>query len=212
MWLRYGVDKENKLVAIEQVKSGKTNLIRPYCGSSLIVKKGKVKEHHFAHAGNTCYLVIKREPHELPTLPLYNAFDIFLSGKELERLEKLWHRHKSHNNGIHRLEVLPTFTRKKLLEYNQAINTLDSYGAYQFTNLGKIPVKALALRGFNTVQEPLILQKLAQFEAAIFDNKGSVLAEPDLSCRLRFANLHGSSEKNFAFNLILFRSASRRYS
>ncbi len=86
MWLRYGVDRDNKLVAIEDVPSSKTNLICPYCGSSLIAKKGRVKEHHFAHVSDTCYPVIKREASELPTLPLYDSFDIFLSGKELEQL------------------------------------------------------------------------------------------------------------------------------
>ena len=129
-------------------------------------------------------MVVKREPRDLPTLPLYDSFDIFLTGKELEHLKKLWHRHKAHEYGIHRLEILPAFTREKLVQYNQNLNTTVGSGAYQFTQLGKIPVKALALAGFNAVQEPLIMQKLASFEAAIFDNKGCVLPEPELSFRL----------------------------
>lgn len=48
MWLHYGVDKENKLVAIEEVTSGKTDLVCPYCWSELLAKKGRVKEDYFA--------------------------------------------------------------------------------------------------------------------------------------------------------------------
>ena len=82
-------------------------------------------------------------------MPLYDSFDIFLSGKELEQLKKLWHRHKSHQNGIHRLEILAAFTREKLLEYDRHPNAHDSYGAYQSTDLGKIPVRGahLEVRG-----------------------------------------------------------------
>lgn len=181
MWLRYGLEQNHQLVAIEDVSSGKTNLVCPYCGNELVAKKGLVKEHHFAHASDTCYMVIKREPRELPTLPLYDSFDVFLSGKELENLNKLWHRHKAHNNGIDRLEVLPAFTREKLLQPTRHLDLGERYGVYQFTALGKIPVKALALTHFNVVQEPLIEQKLASFEAAIFDNKGVVVAQPNLS-------------------------------
>ncbi len=143
IWLNYGVDADNKLISIEEVDSGKTNLICPYCGVTLIAKKGKVKKHHFAHDGETCNLVIKREPRDIPRLPLYDAFDIFLSGKELEQLKKLWHRHKSHNNGIDRLEILPAFSRENLVETSQNINALTGRKAYQFTNLGLISVGEL---------------------------------------------------------------------
>ena len=119
MWLRYGVDANNTLVAIEDTRSGKTNLGCPYCGNKLIAKKGRVKQHHFAHDDETCRMVIKREPRDLPTLPLYDAFDIFLTGKELEQLKKLWYRHKSHDNGIHSLELMPAFTRENLVKHNQ---------------------------------------------------------------------------------------------
>jgi hypothetical protein len=184
MWLRYGVDAENKLVEVENVPSGRTNLICPYCASALIAKKGKVKEHHFAHDGVTCNLVIKREPRDIPRLPLYDAFNIFLSGKELEQLKKLWHRHKAHNNGIDRLEILPAFTRENLVEISPNLNAATGRKAYHFTQLGQIPVGALPLSAFNCVQEPLIEQKLALLESAIFDNSGSVLPREELWVRL----------------------------
>jgi hypothetical protein len=49
MWLKYGVSQDNALVSIEDVPSGKTFLTCLYCGEGLTAKKGKVKEHHFAH-------------------------------------------------------------------------------------------------------------------------------------------------------------------
>ena len=184
MWLRYGVDAENKLVEVENVPSGRTNLICPYCASALIAKKGKVKEHHFAHDGETCNLVIKRDPRDLPRLPLYDAFNIYLSGKELEQIKKLWHRHKSHDNGIDSLEILPAFTRENLVEQLQNINAGTGRKVYQFSKLGQIPVGALPLAMFSSVQEPLIEQKLAHLEARIFDNSGSVLPREELRVRL----------------------------
>ena len=187
IWLNYGVDANNELISIEDVASGKTNLICPYCGRTLIAKKGKIKEHHFAHDGETCNLIIKREPRDIPRLPLYDAFNIFLTGKELGQLKKLWHRHKSHENGIDRLEILPAFTRENLVEQSQNFNAATGRKSYQFTKLGQIPVGTLPLSAFNCVQEPLIEQKLAHLEAAFFDNSGSVLPLEEL--RVRLANL-----------------------
>lgn len=184
MWLRYGVDASNKLIEIENVASGKTSLICPYCGKGLIAKKGKVKEHHFAHEGETCNLIIKRQPRDRPHLPLYDAFNIFLSGKELEQLNKLWHRHKSHRLGIDRLEILPAFTREGLLERSPLSNVATGRSAYQFTELGQIPVSTLPLAAFNPIHELQIGQKLAQLEAAIFDNSGSMLPPGELQIRL----------------------------
>ncbi len=187
IWLNYGVDADNKLVSIEEVDSGKSNLICPYCGRMLIAKKGKVKEHHFAHDGETCNLIIKREPRDIPHLPLYDAFNIYLTGKQLEELKQLWHRHKSHNNGIDRLEILPAFTRENLVETSQNLNAVTGRKAYYFTKLGQIPVGALPLSAFSSVQEPQVEQKLAHLEAAIFDNSGSVLPLEEL--RIRLADL-----------------------
>ncbi len=66
------------------------------------------------------------------------------------------------------------------MEYDHHLNTHARCGAYKFIDLGKIPVRALVLAGFNAVQEPLILQKLASFEAAIFDNRDRILSNPEL--------------------------------
>ncbi len=118
------------------------------------------------------------------TLPLYDAFDIFLSGKELEQLKKLWHRHKAHDNGIDCLEILPAFTRENLVETSPNINAVTRRNVYQFTHLGLVPVGVLPLTLFNPLHESLIEQKLTQLEAAIFTNSGSVLPCNELQIRL----------------------------
>ena len=195
MWLRYGVNANNQLIEIQDVTSGKTNLICPYCSKALIAKKGLIKEHHFAHSGETCNLVFKREPRDIPRLPLYDAFNIFLSGKELEQLKKLWHRYKTHDNGIDRLEILPAFTRENLVETSQNVNAGTGRKAYKFTELGEVPVGALPLALFNSVQEPLIEQKLAHLEASIFDNSGSVLPREELRVRLTELRIYSAQMK-----------------
>ena len=75
-------------------------------------------------------LIIKREPRDIPHLPLYDAFNIYLTGKELEHLKKLWHRHKAHDNGIDRLEILPAFNRENLVELGYSLNAGTGRKAY----------------------------------------------------------------------------------
>jgi hypothetical protein len=152
MWLKYGVSADNALVEIEDVPSGKTMLTCLYCGGGLTAKKGKVKEHHFAHTDESCYPVAKKQ---VPTLPLYDNFNIELSGKELEELKVFWH-----NYGLENYEICVKISLRlilsKLLVWNEQ--------GYEFTNLGKIPVGALSLALFNEVQEPLISKKLWELE------------------------------------------------
>ncbi|MGK7915883.1 MAG: competence protein CoiA family protein [Prochloraceae cyanobacterium] len=84
MWLKYGVAPDNTLRTIEDVSSGKTNLLCPFCGSGLTAKKGKIKQHHFAHlSGETC-LRVKRG--QIPSLPLYDNFHLQLSAKDFQLL------------------------------------------------------------------------------------------------------------------------------
>jgi hypothetical protein len=155
MWLKFGVREDNALVSIEDVPSGKTALTCLYCGEGLTAKKGKIKEHHFAHTQESCRPVANRQ---IPTLPLYDNFNIQLSGKELEELKVFWKNYGISNDGIC---VKPSWrlVSSKLLAWNE-------YGCYEFTDLGKIPVGALSLALFNDVQEPLLLEKLSKLEQA----------------------------------------------
>ena len=159
VWLKFGVNNHNTLVSIEDVPSGKTSLTCLYCGGGLTAKKGRMKEHHFAHTEETCRPVANRVANrEFPALPLYDNFNIQLSGKELEELKVFWKNYGLRNEGIC---IKPSWRliSSKLLVWNE-------YGFYQFTDLGKIPVGALSLELFNEVQEPLLLDKLLKLEGA----------------------------------------------
>jgi len=158
MWLRYGLSGKN-LVSIDEVPSGKSDLACPYCGNLLTAKKGNRKEHHFAHSGETCREV-NRDGREITYLPLYDNFNIWLTGKELQQLKDLWNRYGSKNLAIAKREVPNIFIQEKLLEINRY--RYDS--GYEFTKLGKIPVAALSLNLFNQVQEPLLLDKFEQLD------------------------------------------------
>jgi len=160
MWLRYGVDKDNTLVDIEDVSSGKTRFKCLYCGRALTAKKGKVQEHHFAHTEQTCRYVSRKSDREIPNLPLYDSFNIHLTGKELDKLKSLWDNYGFKDKGIYREDVLPAFIREDLLRYNKYL----MYGGYLFTKLGKIPVGQLSLMLFNQEQEPLMLLKLQELQ------------------------------------------------
>ncbi|HEY9634834.1 MAG TPA: competence protein CoiA family protein [Coleofasciculaceae cyanobacterium] len=155
MLLRYGVNENNALVGIEEVSSGKTGLSCPYCEDKLIAKKGKIKEHHFAHQGQTCLTVTRGK---IPNLPLYDNFNIQLSVKELDELKVFWNNYGISNYDIC---VKPSWrlVSSKLLAFNE-----ERGGFYEFTSLGKIPVGALSLTLFNEVQEPLLCEKLVQLE------------------------------------------------
>lgn len=155
MWLKYGVSADDALVSIEDVPSGKTQLTCLYCGGGLTAKKGKVKQHHFAHTEETCYPVAKKQ---IPTLPLYDNFNIELLGKELEELKVFWKNYGVSNDEIC-IKPSLRLILSKLLTWNER-------GFYEFTDLGKIPVGALSLELFNEVQQPLLLDKLLKLEGA----------------------------------------------
>ena len=148
MWqLKYGINPERELITIEEVASGKTNLVCPFCDRNLTAKKGKIKQHHFAHSGETCLRVRKGK---LPSLPLYDNFHLQLSAKHFQLLKQLWREYGHTDYAI--VTVPFKLEMKKLFTWTPQ--------GYYFTPLGKIPVGGLSLSGFNAVQEPLILSEL----------------------------------------------------
>jgi hypothetical protein len=186
MWLKYGVDENETLVCIEDITRGKTSLKCPYCDSGLTAKKGKIKEHHFAHCGETCRPVAKRE---FPVLPLYDNFNIHLSGKDLQQLKLLWKEYGLKNYPISYELITPSLIKAGLLKKN--VYTIPP--EYEFTNLGKIPVGALEFVLFNEVQEPLLLKKLLKLELAF--NHALHKNAPDLRHRLTDLKLYRAQLK-----------------
>lgn len=150
IWLKYGFDRGGELYAIADVKSGKTNLVCPFCDSPLIAKKGKIKQHHFAHVDSQTCLRVKRG--QLPSLPLYDNFHLQLKGKDFQLVKDLW---REYSNTDHAIIHVP-FN----LELKQLFHRRDDEDGYRFTDLGKIPVGALSLSRFNQIQEPLIIDRL----------------------------------------------------
>ena len=99
--LRYGINKERELVHVSQVERGLAcECVCPSCNERLIAKKGKYKEHHFAHvAGDPCQyaaetalhlaakdILARRKEIILPAVQVkfYNRTDVITPEKRYE--------------------------------------------------------------------------------------------------------------------------------
>lgn len=174
MWLKYGVNENGILICIEDIDRGKTLLKCPYCHGDLIAKKGKVKEHHFSHNGETCRPIANRK---FPTLPLYDNFNIQLSGKDLAQLKLLWKEYGAKNYPISSYLVTPGLIKAGVLRKNVYLTPPE----YEFSDLGKIPIGVLKFALFNDIQEPLLLKNLLKLELAFQHAKHK--NAPDLAYR-----------------------------
>ncbi|MGF1488693.1 MAG: hypothetical protein ACFBSE_16535 [Prochloraceae cyanobacterium] len=106
MWLKFGVAPDNTLLTIRKadlakgewadVASGKTNLTCPFCASFLTAKKRGIKEHHFSHLKRQTSLRVKRG--EIPTLPLYDNFNLKLNAREFQLVKDLWREYQLRSN------------------------------------------------------------------------------------------------------------------
>lgn len=181
MWLKYGVNEAGILICIEDINRGKTLLKCPYCHGELTAKKGKVKEHHFAHNDQTCRPIANRE---FPTLPLYDNFNVQLSGKDLAQLKLLWQEYGAKNYPISSYLVTPGLLKTGMLRKNVYLTPRE----YEFSDLGKIPVGALEFRQFNDVQEPLLFKKLLKLELAF--KHAEYKNAPDLAYRFTDLKLY----------------------
>ncbi len=110
MFLTFGLNPNNELTSIREVKIGKTLLVCPYCKQDLIARKGKVYEHHFAHAGKTCATSIKAAKASL--LPTFDKFELLTHAEliYLERRAKYQHKNIYHfkkmKEAVSSLEVM----------------------------------------------------------------------------------------------------------
>ncbi len=100
MFLTFGLNENKELTSIREVKSGKTSLVCPYCKQTLIAKKGKVKEHHFAHSGKTCAISLQAAKASL--LPTFDKFELLSNAEStyLERRSRYQHKDIYHFKGM----------------------------------------------------------------------------------------------------------------
>lgn len=140
MWLQYAVTDTGELVSIDQVPRGKIEARCPYCGGELLAKKGNIKIHHFAHAGDTCAAVGRSD---FPSLPAYDNFNLHVPGKVLAELRHFVARQPYESWMLEKHELI---TR----------NTFRYLAADELTKKGKLIVGQLSLMLFNEFQEPLI--------------------------------------------------------
>lgn len=92
MFLTIGKNGSGQWVSVDEVSSGKTDLFCPFCSVALIAKKGKIKQHHFAHAGDTCNQSIEAAKHsQIPTIDTFELLDPD-ERKYLERRSRYPHR------------------------------------------------------------------------------------------------------------------------
>ena len=146
MWLQYAVTDTGELVAVDHVPRGKIAARCPYCGGELLAKKGNIKVHHFAHAGETCAAV---ERTDVVSLPAYDNFNLHLSGKVLAAL-----RHFVMG------EDHADYDERLLVEHGLIqINEFRYSRPAELTKKGKLVVGQLSLMLFNDFQEPLIVQR-----------------------------------------------------
>ncbi len=159
MWLQYGLDKDDNLVSVHDVKRGRSGIRCPYCKGELIAKKGEIKAHHFAHAEETCNLSQNRNIN----LPLFYGFNLVLNAKylrELQRMESPGYKGVNHYR-----------EDQKIYRYFQKKNIYDFYG---LTDLGKAILKRFSLKEYCEVQEKLSQEKLVLLQANLAGLESSI--------------------------------------
>lgn len=127
MFLTHGINTSGELVAVSEVPSGLTSLLCPFCSEYLIARKGAIKEHHFAHAGDTC--AESKVTIQQTGLPLYDI-TTGISKSEINLLEK-FRRYRDVWVTRKQEDTATCLVQGGLLELR-----LDKPGKYRLTQLG----------------------------------------------------------------------------
>jgi hypothetical protein len=155
MYLEYGANEYGELIHVGQVPRGITSLQCPYCGVTLLAKKGEIVGHHFAHAGETCRQVKSADF----SLPAYDNFNLHLPGRVLTLLKRF------HEDGVLGWRSkYSTLEEHGLVKYNPHAGRS---GGWELTHKGKVPFGELSLMLFNQFQEPLIGERFEYLQEAL---------------------------------------------
>ena len=196
MVLPYGA-KNGRLIHISEVKSGKTELVCPYCNSPLSAKKGKVMTHHFAHLGDSCFSINANLFFGFnQNLPLHLTLveattSMYQNIRQRKRnliRQQQWLQRKQNQlqsvlrEGMQQLKVQPNsdpVSQKKLLVYQQIRNFI-------WNEQSVLPDTSFLLPDFST-----FVQALAQYHPTRYKileiNQKIALYEQDLDYFQRFS-------------------------
>lgn len=175
IFLPYGLNKEGEMRHISQVKSGQTQLSCPFCGASLIAKKGSRLTHHFAHAGQTCKQVAEGKTDGLSIeIPFYSDFfSSKLSDSEQRAVQILYdsfgkeyfHKKGIENSAFQRLYLSGIQKIYQVWDHLLASQQIEEKGnwfqltTYAEAGLAKLPIAVFAqlqefrLYGFESLLE-----------------------------------------------------------
>ena len=159
-------DVERHLVSIEEVDSGRSELVCPYCNAPLIARKGHINQHHFAHEGETCREskagVAMSIPlyDEIATLPGLLASDLRMLTHTLKR-DQL---NQSQFRGPYR-DAFDRLVDAELIEpVPEGQRWVNNVGSHVYTRVGKQYANAgknrLSLSSFDRLQQDAIGRKL----------------------------------------------------
>jgi hypothetical protein len=185
IYLPYGIDEDGQLVYIDQVARGRTVLLCPYCGVRLIARKGEVLAPHFAHDGKTCHAASRSL--EAIALPCYDSFYSHIPTRARPLLRAFY---RIENPDAEIDEDRVRLTRddidwlKSLGLIKPKYNYWRGWDGHELTHAGKVPFGLLSMDLFGRFQTPLLLERLAQLEAAALAAIGTADAhttETDLS-------------------------------
>jgi hypothetical protein len=165
MWLEYGIDSNGEMIFIESRRRGKTDLKCPYCEGALTAKKGAIKNHHFAHTGETCRAV--KSSRDM-TVPFLAGFDRHLSSSELSTLI---HFHKT---GRLNPDLKDKLARKDFIIQNANYR-------WKLAALGESACGVMPLNRFSNFQSLAIVAKLKKLGSRVIEaERESSIDLPDL--------------------------------
>ncbi|EJA7355944.1 hypothetical protein BBN09_10845 [Vibrio parahaemolyticus] len=165
MFLSHGVNEQGDLVSIHEVSAGRVPLSCPFCGQSLIAKKGSQKEHHFAHDGQTC--ADAKAILQMTALPLFDV-DMGLSKTAITLLEKLsrWRSFSRTWLSSKQRAVFDELVVSGLVEFQEGDDRPRlSKSAKQLLTLNSSAGRYLSMPDYAELQEALFVAKEKQLIA-----------------------------------------------
>ncbi len=143
VYLSLGKDKQGNFHHIDSQKSGKGDLVCPFCYCPLIAVKSKIKADHFRHDGETC----NESLNEIPQIPAWHHFHLNYPVKVINALKDGYQADSKSPNVFQHwksgLQHFPHTTKAELFKHDDWTENL------LFTDTARIILGSLPLLQFS---------------------------------------------------------------